>query len=201
MTTETPTKTTKVDPSNLVPDFENIPGEAVADEHTFWLGVTTDFPQGQIDVAGLHFSKHEEQIVTNPAGDQVRNPVFGSINRGVTKHHFKELVKVLPRLVVRFTKPVEQDSTGKNIGDPVSQAKGHLIKIPNEAMMVGAETHGRKLKPYVQRPGDRPASEFMYFAYAPNGARGAEVPKTIAEIGLEWPGELQLQEDLSELLS
>ena len=44
------TKTTTVDPSRLAPDFDNIPGELIAEEFPFWLGVTADCPRGQIDV-------------------------------------------------------------------------------------------------------------------------------------------------------
>ena len=66
-------------------------------------------------------------------------------------------------------------------------------------MLAGiAESGGRStLKKYVKRPGDRPAIEFMYFIYAPNNVRGLEY-QTIADVGLEWPAELQA---IDELLS
>lgn len=188
-------QTTKVDPSTLAPDFDNIPGELLADEHTFWLGVTADCPRGQIDVAGLHFPKSEEQIITNDAGNQVRVPKHGAVNRMVTRHHFEELVKVLPRLVIRPMSVVHEDGSGENTKDPVQRAKGRLIKIPDEKAILGASTHGRRLKPYVQQPGDRPATEFMYFVHAPDGHRGNTI-QTIAELGLEWPAVLQEVDDL-----
>jgi len=195
MTTATETKTTHVDPTKLAPDFENIPGELMASEYTFWLGVTPDCPRGQIDVAGLHFPKSEERILINDAGKQVRVPEHGAINMTVTKHHFEELVRLLPRLVIRPSKVVKQDGSGENIGDPVQRAKGRLIKIPDEKMLAGASDSGRRLKPFVKQPGDRPATEFMYFIHAPTGKREHEY-QTIADAGLEWPAELKAVDDL-----
>lgn len=193
--TTTKTKTTKVDPASLAPDFENIAGELVAEEYTFWLGVTADCPRGQIDVAGLHFPRSEERIIVNEAGKQVRVPEHGAINLTVTKYHFEELLKVLPRLIIRPSKVINEDGSGENTGDPIQRAKGKLIKIPDEKMIAGVKSNGRRLKPYVKRPGDRPATEFMYFMHAPGGKRGAEY-QTIADVGLEWPVELQEVEDL-----
>ena len=192
---KTLTNTTKVPASQLAPDFNNIPGELELTEHTFWLGVTADCPRGQIDVAGLHFPKAEEQIVINAAGKQVRVPVIGAINKTVTRLHFEELVKVLSRLVIRPTKPVLQDGTGVNTGDPIERAKGRLIKIPDAKMIAGATASGRRLDPYVKQPGDRPATEFMFFVHAPKGVRGTEY-QTIAEAGLEWPEEIKAVEEL-----
>tara|TARA_R110000824_G_scaffold142670_1_gene309921 strand:+ start:73 stop:708 length:636 start_codon:yes stop_codon:yes gene_type:complete len=186
MTTITNNKITTVDPSRLAPDFDNIPGELIAEEHSFWLGVTADCPRGQIDVAGLHFPKKEEEIVINDAGKQVRVPQHGAINFTVTKYHFDELVKLLSRLVIRPSKVRKNDETGENIGDPVQNSKGQLIKIPDEKMIAGASESGRRLKPYVKQPGDRPATEFMYFTHAPDKVRGAKY-QTISEVGLEWP--------------
>ena len=186
MTTKTKTQTTIIDPSRLAPDFENIPGLITAKEFTFWLGLTSDCPCGQIDVAGLHFPRAEEDIVLNEAGKQVRVPKHGTLNNTVTKHHFDELIKVLPRLVIRFNKVIESDGVGENIGDPVQRAKGRLIKIPSESMIAGASEHGRQLKPYIKQPGDRPATDFMYFSHCPERVRGIKY-QTISEVGLEWP--------------
>lgn len=195
MTTNTETQTTKVDPSRLAPDFDSLPGEVTTDEYSFWLGITADCPLGQIDVAGLHFPKNEERIALNNAGKQVRIPEHGAINFTVSKHHFEELVKVLPRLVIRPNQVRKDDNAGENIGDPVHNSKGRLIKIPNAQMIAGASDSGRKLKPYVNKPGDRPATEFMYFIHAPDKVRGLKY-QTIAEVGLEWPAEIQEVEDL-----
>lgn len=188
-------KTTKVDPSVLAPDFANIPGDLITEEHTFWLGVTPDCPRGQIDVAGLHFPRSTERIIFNEAGKQVRVPEHGTLNKFVSKYHFEELCRVLPRLVIRPSKQVHQDGSGENIGDPIQRSKGRLIKIPDDKMIAGAADHGRKLKPYVKQPGDRPATEFMYFVHCPNGIRGHDY-QTIAEDGLEWPEELEAIDDL-----
>ena len=188
-------KTTKVSPARLAPDFNNIPGELTLNEHTFWMGVTADCPTGQIDVAGLHFPKSEEQIVINDAGRQVRVPVIGALNKTVTRVHFQELVRLLPRLVIRPSKTITQDGSGQNIGGPIERAKGRLIKIPDEAMIAGAASHGRKLDPYIKQPGDRPATEFMFFVHAPSGKRGIEY-QTISDAGLEWPEAVKAVEDL-----
>jgi len=190
MTTITKNKTTTVDPSRLAPDFDNIPGELIAEEFPFWLGVTADCPRGQIDIAGLHFPKKEEDIVVNDAGKQVRVPQHGAINFTVTKYHFEELCRLLSRLVIRPHKVVNQDEAGENIGDPVQNSKGRLIKIPDDKMLAGASESGRRLKPYVKQPGDRPATEFMYFLHAPDKVRGTKY-QTISEVGLEWPGEIE----------
>lgn len=190
-----PSKSTKVAASRLAPDFNNLPGELDLRNHTFWLGVTADCPCGQIDVAGLHFPKAEEQIVINAAGKQVRVPVIGALNATVTRLHFEEMIRVLPRLVIRPVKQVLQDGSGQNTKDPIERAKGRLIKIPDEKMIAGATTHGRRLNPYVKQPGDRPATEFMFFVHAPNGKRGVEY-QTIADTGLEWPEEIKAVEDL-----
>ncbi len=191
----TATKTTKVDAASLAPDFDNIPGELIAEEYCFWMGVTADCPRGQIDVAGMCFPRGTERISINDAGKQVRVPENGTLNQFVSRHHFEELCKVLPRLVIRPSKPVLQDGSGENIGDPINRSKGKLIKIPDEKMIAGAADGGRRLKPYVKREGDRPATEFMYFIYAPSGVRGPNF-QTIAEAGLEWPAEIQAVEDL-----
>ena len=198
MTNTAELKTTKVDPARLAPDFDNLPDEFIAEEHTFWLGVTSNCPCGQIDVAGLHFPRSEERLTKNEADQQVRVPEHGTINATVTKHHFTELMKVLPRLVIRPSKVLhEERGTGENTKDPAQRIKGKLIKIPDAKMLAGALEGGRKLKPYVQQPGDRPATEFMYFIHAPNGQRGHESERLpISEVGLEWPAELQEFEDL-----
>lgn len=199
MQTTTEQKTTYVDPSSLAPDFDNIPGELVADEYSFWLGLTADCPRGQIDVAGLHFPKKEEKIVINDAGKQVRVPQHGALNFTVSKHHFEALMEVLPRLIIRPKEVRKDPEKGENTGGPVHNTKGELIKIPSAKMLAGiVESGGRStLKKYVKRPGDRPAIEFMYFIFAPNNVRGLEY-QTIAEVGLEWPAELQA---IDELLS
>ena len=129
MTTKSKTKTTTVDPSRLAPDFDNIPGELIAEEYSFWF-------------------------------------------------------------VIRPNKIRNSDETGENIGDPVQRAKGQLIKIPDEKMIAGAADSGRRLKPYVKQPGDRPATEFMYFLHAPDKVRGNKY-QTISEVGLEWPGAIE----------
>ena len=188
MTTATKKTTTSVDPSLLAPDFDDIDGELIAEEYTFWLGVTADCPRGQIDVAGLHFPKSEERIIHNDAGKQVRVPEHGTINMTVTKYHFEELVKVLSRLVVRPSRSEDMDN-------PTQRAKGKLVKIPTKAQVAGAAESGRKLKPYIKRTGDRPATEFMYFIHAPDGVRGKNF-QTIAEVGLEWPAVIQETEDI-----
>ena len=200
MQTETPS-TTLVNPTTLAPDWDNLPGEIVAEEYPFWIGVTADCPRGQIDVAGLHFPKVEEEITTNHTGQQVRVPKVGTVNKTVTKRHFLALVKVLPRLVIRQSHAVEEptDGSGKNIGDPAERAKGRLIKIPTEDQILGIDGQ-RKLAPYVKQPGDRPASEFMFFTYAPDGLHGSQI-RTIAEAGLEWPEEIEELEALNDILT
>lgn len=195
MTTQTKNKTTSVDPSLLAPDFDNIDGPLVAEEYNFWLGLTADCPQGQIDVAGLHFPRSEEDIVFNEAGKQVRVPKHGTLNTTVTKYHFEELVRLLPRLVIRLRNAPAKEDGGENTGDPVQRMKGHLVKIPDAKAVTEAAAHGRTLKPYIKQPGDRPATDYMYFLHAPTGVRGAEI-QTISDIGLEWPVEIQEVEDL-----
>lgn len=177
---EAKTNKNKVSVAALEPNFAELPDEIQVFEKTFWLGLSADCPRGQIDVAGLHFPKLEEEIKRNQAGKQVRNPVIGCINKTVTRAHFDALVKALPRYIIRPHKDADLD-------DPKSLAKGKLIKLPDpEAVHEGPEMR-RKLKPYVQRPGDRPATEFMFFMHAPSGKRGNEY-QTIAEAGgLEWP--------------
>lgn len=177
----------KITPGALAPDFDNLPGEIIATEKTFWLGVTDDCPRGQIDIAGLHFPKMEEDIrVDKRTGKQTRVAVQGTINATVTKLHFDALVDLLPRLVIRQGRNAPERTGGEDIGDPIQQAKGRIVKIPDAKMMVGAEGPGRRLAPYVKQPGDRPATEFMFFIHAPDGHRGHS-PKTISETGIEWP--------------
>ena len=193
--TTTEKNTTKVAAADLAPDFDNIPGDLVADEYVFWMGVTPDCPRGQIDVAGMSFPRGTERIhIDDVTGRQTRIPESGTLNKFVTRVHFEKLCEVLPRLVIRPSKVINEDGSGENIGDPIQRSKGKLIKIPDEAAIAGARENGRKLKPYVKQKGDRPATEFMYFVYAPNGVRGASY-QTIAEAGLEWPAEIQAVED------
>lgn len=191
MTTKSKPKPTKVDPSRLAPDFNKIEGDLEAKPFTFWLGLTADCPRGQIDVAGLHFPRVEEEIRTNDAGQQSRVQESGTINKTVNRHNFDELVRLLPRLVIRMTKVVTEASAGRNTGDPIERSKGYLVKIPDTKAFTDAAGSGRRtLKPYVKRPGDRPATEFMYFMHAPNGKREHEF-QTIAVAGLEWPAEIK----------
>ena len=167
------TLTTKIDPEKLLPSFGDHPGAAIAEEHPFWLGLTADCPINQLDIAGLHFPKSEEEIVTNPAGRQVRVPVHGALNFHVNKKHFDDLVKVLPRVIIR----------GAGAG-------GRKFIIPNEKNIADATTNGRVVKPYVRHPGDRPATDFMYFIHIPEKHRGREYV-TISDVGLEWPAALE----------
>jgi hypothetical protein len=177
----------RVEAAALLPDFDNLPGDLQATYEAFHLGLTHDCPLGQIDVAGLHFPGYNEVIETNNAGQQVRTPGTGTVNRVVTRQHFDALVEVLPRLVIRFTSPrTDEPGTGQNVGDPVSRRKGYLIKIPDERMIAGATAHGRQLKPYVKQEGDEPAAKFMFFLHAPDGLRHQRFV-SIADNGLDWP--------------
>jgi len=180
----TKTNPHKIDPAALAPDFDNLPEEHVGKRGTFWMGLTKDCPLGQIDVAGLHFPGYNEVIGTDNAGRQTRHGVIGALNSEVTRTHFDELVKVMPRLVVRFERLPK--SALEQPEDDKVRRRALLIKIPDEAMIAGATAHGRTLKPYRRMEGDRPASEFMFFHHAPLGVRGLEY-QTIAEVGLEWP--------------
>ena len=179
-------QTTKVDAASLRPDFDNYEGLAVAEDFPFWLGLTSDCPVNQIDVAGMHFPKAEESIV---------------INNEVSREHFNALCEVLPRLVIRFTDKepeVVEDGSGVNTGDAIKRArKGYLIKVPTEKTMENALEAGQKRKPYVRRPGDKPAMDYMYFQHVADKHRG-NVYQTISEAGLEWPAEL---EEIDDLLS
>ena len=188
-----------VDADALRPDFESHEGLAVAEDYPFWLGLTADCPVNQIDVAGLHFPKAEESIVINNEGKQVRVPVLGALNYQVTREHFDALVATLPRLVIRFTDKepeVDNDGSGVNIGDPIKRArKGYLIKIPTKKTIADAAESGQRKKPYIRKPGDRPAMDFMYFQHVADKQR-ANNYQTIADAGLEWPEELEQIDDL-----
>jgi hypothetical protein len=179
---------TSVSPAKLAPNFDELPDEIVSVEETFWMGLTADCPLGQIDVAGLHFPKKEESIVINDAGKQVRVPEIGGLDKTVTIHNFQALMEVLPRLVMRMGKEVhEERGTGENTKHRARGVRGKLIKIPTKEMIAeSVDGVGRQLKPYVRRPGDVPATDFMFFHHAPNGVRGHEFP-TISEVGLTWP--------------
>lgn len=172
--------TTKINPSALLPNFKEHPGAAIAEEHPFWLGLTSDCPINQLDIAGLHFPKAEEEIVVNPAGKQVRVPVHGALNYHVSRKHFDDLVKVLPRVIIR----------GAGAG-------GRKFIIPDEKKIADAAVHGRQVKPYVRQPGDRPATDFMYFVHVPDKNRGRDY-QTVSTVGLEWPAAL---EEIDDLLS
>lgn len=206
---KTRAKTTRIDPKDLAVDFDSFEGLAVLEEHPFWLGLTADCPVNQIDVAGLHFPKAEEEIKINAAGKQIRNPVHGALNFHVTRQHFDALCEVLPRLVIRFTdkgieEPPEKDAAGVITGAPLVVRRGYLVKIPTAAQIAEREEEiqrmggrGRKLRPYMRDPRDVPASRFMYFQHVPNKMRGNEF-STIEEDGLEWP---EVLEEIDEILS
>lgn len=193
-TTDKPTSATaapkpvqgrRIDPSKLAPDFDNLPGEVVSTETCFWLGITEDIGIGQIDKAGLHFPYYNEAIETNNAGDPMRTPQVGCINRTVNRHKFDALCEILPRLVIRF-EPDREVQIKPGVTRTVRRAK--LLTIPTEAQIAGATTNGQRLRPYVKQPGDRPASEFLFFHHAPTGHRGPRgSQRPISETGLEWP--------------
>lgn len=187
-TAAAPTKSTRVDPSKLAPDFTNIPGEVVASQKCFWLGITQDIGIRQIDVAGLHFPVRQERITHNDQGQQVRIPEDGALNKTVTRYHFDKLVEVLPRLVIRQLPPRRLETRP---GKPEKELpRAQLIKIPSSEMIAGVTKNGQQLRPYVKQPGDRPASEFLFFHHAPNGQRGPQgSQRPISETGLEWPGD------------
>ena len=187
----------KHSPEDLLPDFDNIPGEFRATFHTFWIGLTPDCPRGQIDVAGLTFVKATEKITTDHVGKQVRVPSPGYLDHEVTKEKFERLAEELRRMVIRPRHQINHDGAGENTRDPVQRFHGKLLKIPNEQTAAAMRENGRNVTPYVKQPGDRPAADFMYCVHVPEGQTRPAEYVTISEAGLEWPEAAELSEFLS----
>jgi len=209
MNTATAPHTTQVDGHLLVPNFDDLPGVCLGDEHAYWMGVTPDCPLAQINVVGLNFAKRNEIFVVdplNPGGQKIRVPAIGGLHRKVTADHILALREMLPRLVIRFAhaeaEQKEEPGTGVNTGHQFKRGvKAKLVKIPTPAQIVIAQENGQRIPRYSREAGDRPAAEFMFFKLcldqeAPR--RELTVPESVAQGGIFWPGDI---DEINALLS
>lgn len=201
-------KTTQIEGSTLVPNFDDHMDLGVTTEHAYWMGVTPDCPAHQISCAGLDFPKMNERLIPDPnrTGKTVRVPVLGGLNKGVTSTQVEALRECLPRMVIRFTEEEldqkEEQGSGNNIGDVhVKVRKGYVITIPTAKQIKDAKKAKTRIPRYVRNVNDVPAARYMFFEICKNQTepqRGVECPPTIETAGVFWPDELS---ELDELLS
>jgi len=198
-----PSASTRIAPSDLVPDFEAHEGAGVLNEYAYWMGLTANCPAHLINCVELSFSKVNELIVPDVKrpGRMTRVPAIGGLNRNVTANHIAALRERLPRMVIRFTEAREsprdqheEPGTGLNIGDAhLKIRKGFVITIPSAEQVKAYRAAKVAIPTYTRRPDDEPAARYMYFHFCENQddpKRGAEYPPTIEEAGIFWPDEL-----------
>lgn len=207
--TATAPRTTLVDGHLLVPNFDELPGVCLGDEHAYWMGLTPECPIGQIDIVGLNFPKRNEIFVVDPlkpGGQKIRVPAIGGLHQKITQDHILGLREALPRLVIRFanaeSEQQEERGTGKNTGDAFKRGvRAKLVKIPTPAQVADAIKNGTRIPRYVREAGDKPAADFMFFKLCLNQEtprRELTPPETIAKGGIFWPGDI---DEINALLS
>lgn len=175
--------------SSLITDIGPVAkGEKTA---IFWLGTLPSLSR-QLDVAGVSFVPNTAVQVpdpSNPSRSQLR-PYVGSLVR-LTRTQLENLVEKLPRTVIRFYSPNEnedtrlRDMTGK---PPRRAAQIHVIRTPEE--IAERKRNGLNVRNYKPAQGDEPAADHVYLVACEdqvNGNRGAVFPPPLSETGIEWP--------------
>lgn len=174
-------------------------------QYRYWVGVLPDCPVESIDLCGINFPKVNENLIDDPmrTGIMKRVPVIGSIV-WLTADKIRKMRDRLPRTVIRFLdepEVVDEPGTGKNVGDVHRRARrGHLITIPTAAEVAERKKHGRSTRQYVPGPHDAPAANYMFAVLCAdqrNGSRDETYPDVLADTGLSWPAELELDELLN----
>lgn len=171
---------TKISGADLLPkDIKTVTSTL----YYYWLGVTADCPCAHLDAGGVRFPMMQEMIEPDPIrkGQDLRRPVSGSIQQ-LSEEHILAIVEELPRLMIRLL-------AGQN--GPV---KGYGVRIPTEEQVQEARRLGRPMPKYVKQPGDEFAVKYMYAVLCPdqdNPIRGLHCPLSLADIGLEWPDEME----------
>lgn len=199
---------TKIDGSQLVPDLNKASRNAggVLQSYKYWVGVTPSCPVEHIDLAGINFPKVNENLVDDPmrTGQRRRVPVIGAIVF-LTEDKIRKMRERLPRTVIRFydNDQGERDEpgTGQNIGDNHRRPRrGEPITIPSADEVEQRRKAGKPTRQYIPNPNDVPAARYMFAVLCAdqvNGSRGDYYPETLETTGLEWPGELELNELMS----
>lgn len=191
--------------ASLVADLD-AHGEKAAQEVSFWLGVTPDFPTPYITCAGFCFPKLVELLIDDPSrnGEKQRVPVIGGLHQRVTDHMLSKLKEKLPRLVIRFLEPPSKQDPSANVQGVTDVAKqprkGFIITIPTKGDMEAAAKSGQPVIPYVRKEWDEPAANYMFMQPCidqKRPGRGGSYPKTLNLTGLD----IKSVEDMQELLT
>lgn len=181
---------------DLVPDLSKHRA-SVESTRFYWVGVTPDCPVRFVDLAGINFPAHNENLIPDPSrpGRKKRQPVVGAIVP-MNAEKIDQIRERLARTVIRFTDDKgqkEEPGTGQNLGDLARRPRrGYLITIPREEDVAAREKAGRPTRRYMQQPGDQPAARYMFAKLCTNqttGNRGDEYPDVLEQTGLDWPGD------------
>lgn len=204
---QAPTAKTAVAATALVPDLKTVrKTQGVGRQYLYWVGVTPSCPVASVDLAGINFPKINEQLIPNPAqpGRKMRRAVVGAIVR-LDEQRFRRMVERLPRTVIRFRDGLPEDdagASGARIDDAAKTVrKGKLITIPTAEEIAQRRAAGKPTREYIPHENDEPAAHYMFAVLCADqdrGTRGDVYPPTLGDVGLEWPDDLD--EDDNDLM-
>lgn len=175
---------TRISGDKLVPDLS---GKAKrSKEYWYWLGVRQDCPCSFLSCGGINFPKSQEIVTADPLskGRSTRVPVFGGLQK-LNEEQMGLIIKNLPLRVLRITPGENPDGT----------RKGHAVRIPTPELLEQRRKNSRPLMDYIAQPNDEQAAKYMFCVLCPDQdkpTRGNHYPPSLAEIGIEWPDEMEV---------
>lgn len=199
------TKNQKLLGKDLMVDLDNY-GEAIVVEMAFWMGVLPQFPTPYINCVGLTFPKLNELLIPDPSDTtrMQRVPVIGALHSSITAEIISRLKLVLPRLVIRFTEPPNEDKPKKSQTvaevSTLQPRKGFLITIPSDKDIEMSTKGGARVKRYSRQKWDEPALPYMFMQPCvdqENPQRGGVYPLTLDVTGID----VSVFDEMTELLN
>lgn len=155
--------------AHLAPPIE--PGPQVS-LYWFHVGLLPNVPRGQIDIAGVHFPKYQEDVRIDPEnGKTIRTKKRGAVVP-LSQHQLDELEKRLPKLFLRtFRSGVRID--GQNTGETSPRYGAKLMKeksIEEHEREQASNREAGMIVNHVYRPiifekGDKRVAEVLYMRF------------------------------------
>lgn len=148
----------------------------------YWLGALPSLLASSVCVGGQCFARTTQTVRrADSAGDCVRTPRAGDVV-ALSEDQVERIGRSLRRRVVRL---VPASDAGRQC---------HVtLAIPDPDDIEAARALGRAVPSYVPRPGDEPLSKHIYCIPCdevnpkPRDI-DSELPPSIADTGLVWPG-------------
>jgi hypothetical protein len=173
------------------PILEPAPGE---ERRYFWVGALPELPHEFYDMAGIGFPKQTELVRrVDSVGRTERIRCRGHV-LALTASQLERLAERLGRTIVRPAPFAEETGAGVVLDRDVGRRPwGRVVTSPSAEMIEATKNRTRPMRPVEPRHGDRAVAEFLYLVPVENNKPhffDTELPKPIAETGLEFSGGL-----------